>query len=111
MVDHNIEKHSSNIRTEEDVFEITDFTNSSDWERFITQIEESIAEWQLNSYVKFRPLSANELASSEWESKTTSLRFIFYSIFKYNFNTENEYSAGGTLNCIFHYIERKYFNL
>ena len=76
MDEYNTVKQSStgNIRREEEVFEITDFTNSSDWERFITQIEETISEWQLNSYVKFRPLAQNELASGEWESKISNLR-------------------------------------
>ena len=72
MADSDKELHS--IKREEEVFEINDFTNSSDWEKFIAQIEEAINEWQLNSYLKFRPLSANALASSEWETKTASLR-------------------------------------
>ena len=74
MDDKSLDKQPNKITSEEEVFEITDFTNSSDWERFITQIEEVISDWQLNSYVKFRPLNENELASSEWESKTTNLR-------------------------------------
>ena len=75
--------HAVNIKTEEDVFEITDFTNSSDWERFITQMEEAITNWQLNSYVKFHKLSGNELATSEWENKSVNLKFV--AIFLYLF--------------------------
>ena len=57
---------------DEEVFEITDFTNASDWEKFISQIEETITDWQLNHYIKFNPLSPNELTNREWEILTSS---------------------------------------
>ncbi len=39
-----------------DVFEITDFTTASEWERFIAQLEEVIHEWKLSSVPRHPPL-------------------------------------------------------
>ena len=68
------------LKIEEDVFEITDFTNSSDWEKFIAGIEEIIVDWNLNAYVKFEVLHENELATNEWETKCANLRYIYFHI-------------------------------
>ncbi|XP_076800537.1 rab3 GTPase-activating protein catalytic subunit-like isoform X1 [Clavelina lepadiformis] len=60
---------------EDEVFEITDFTNASDWESFITQIEEIITNWNLTSYVKLQPLQNNEITNGDWEAVTAHLKF------------------------------------
>jgi len=60
---------------DEEVFEITDFTTVTDWERFSAQIEEIVGEWQLNHYIKFIPLLKNELATGDWEVKTSVVKF------------------------------------
>ena len=39
-----------------EVFEITDFTTASEWERFIAQLEEVIHEWKLVTIPKLPPL-------------------------------------------------------
>jgi Rab3 GTPase-activating protein catalytic subunit len=38
------------------VFEITDFTTASEWERFISQIEELVHEWKLADIRSKTPL-------------------------------------------------------
>nr|CAB3265374.1 rab3 GTPase-activating protein catalytic subunit-like [Phallusia mammillata] len=60
---------------EEEVFEIIDFTNASDWEKFIAQIDEAIIDWHLNRYINLPPLQKNELTSGEWITKSTPLSF------------------------------------
>ena len=61
---------------DEEVFEITDFTTVTDWERFSAQIEEIVGEWQLNHYIKFIPLLKNELATGDWEVKTSVVKLV-----------------------------------
>ena len=39
-----------------DVFEITDFTTASEWERFIARLEEIVHEWKLASLPPQDPL-------------------------------------------------------
>ncbi|XP_023243587.1 rab3 GTPase-activating protein catalytic subunit-like [Centruroides sculpturatus] len=61
---------------EQDVFEITDFTTASEWERFIARIEEIIHEWKLVSSATVQPpLKKNELITSQWEEERESLLF------------------------------------
>nr|XP_002123946.1 rab3 GTPase-activating protein catalytic subunit-like [Ciona intestinalis] len=62
---------------EEEVFEITDFTNATDWELFISKIEEVIGEWHLNSYTRTTPLCAitNEMRNGTWETRTADISF------------------------------------
>ena len=38
------------------MFEITDFTTASEWERFIAQLEEVIHEWKLVTVPRLPPL-------------------------------------------------------
>ncbi|KAG1702098.1 Rab3 GTPase-activating protein catalytic subunit [Nymphon striatum] len=66
---------------QEDVFEITDFTTVSDWEKFIAQLEELIQEWKLSSVEKKPPLKANELTTGKWNKITETLNFV-----KFDFN-------------------------
>ncbi|GBO17283.1 hypothetical protein AVEN_17853-1, partial [Araneus ventricosus] len=41
---------------DQDVFEITDFTTASEWERFISKIEEVFHEWKLPQHNSAPPL-------------------------------------------------------
>jgi len=66
-------EHTSSL--DEDVFEINDFTNQTDWESFISQIVEVLTQWQLNNYIKFIPLSSDELANGEWETLSANIKF------------------------------------
>ncbi|XP_013395929.1 rab3 GTPase-activating protein catalytic subunit-like [Lingula anatina] len=60
---------------EPEVFEITDFTTASEWERFIARIEELIHEWKLTSPVSLSPLKKGEYSSGTWEDTTDTLKF------------------------------------
>ncbi|XP_071792280.1 rab3 GTPase-activating protein catalytic subunit-like isoform X2 [Asterias amurensis] len=60
---------------ESEVFEITDFTTASDWERFIARLEQIIHDWKLTTYVRGPPLKKGEVSSGEWEETTESINF------------------------------------
>jgi len=70
-------KGNSSIIEEEEVFEITDFTNVTDWEKFVAQIDEKIIDWQLNCYARLPPLKKGEFTSGEWETVSEKLRCDF----------------------------------
>uniref|UniRef100_A0A6G1SI09 Rab3 GTPase-activating protein catalytic subunit n=1 Tax=Aceria tosichella TaxID=561515 RepID=A0A6G1SI09_9ACAR len=66
----------------EGVFEITDYTTASDWERFISSLEEILSEWKLNKQsenINFN--NKNELlpdgfiSSGLWLEKRDTLKF------------------------------------
>ncbi|CAM1322145.1 RAB3GAP1 (predicted) [Pycnogonum litorale] len=61
---------------DQDVFEITDFTTASDWERFIVQIEATIHEWKLSSVRKKPPLKKDELSKKIWCHSSQNLQFV-----------------------------------
>ncbi|CAH1790436.1 unnamed protein product [Owenia fusiformis] len=65
---------------ESDVFEITDFTTASEWERFIARIEEVIHEWRLNKQYTSQPLKRGDF-SGTWIDKT---EIITFADFKFN---------------------------
>ncbi|CAF0846918.1 unnamed protein product [Didymodactylos carnosus] len=50
------------LRIEEEIFEIVDYTTASDWERFISRIEEILTEWKLNG----PEISNTEVYLSHW---------------------------------------------
>ena len=62
-----------------EIFEIDDFTSTSDWEKFVAQVEHIIREWGLttraDNHAPERP-SPEELARCPWGRRSTSL--IFY---------------------------------
>ncbi|XP_039258100.2 rab3 GTPase-activating protein catalytic subunit-like [Styela clava] len=66
---------SNSMEEDEEVFEITDFTNVSDWEKFIAQISEAISDWQLTCIEHVRPLKKNELTLGSWEQVSREIRF------------------------------------
>uniref|UniRef100_H2YME1 Rab3 GTPase-activating protein catalytic subunit n=1 Tax=Ciona savignyi TaxID=51511 RepID=H2YME1_CIOSA len=63
--------------SDEEVFEINDFTNATDWERFSAKIEEIIGVWHLNSYAKITPLCVitDEMKNGTWETRTAEICF------------------------------------
>lgn len=83
MSTHGDEVKLHKLTKEEDVFEITDFTNSSDWEKFTSGIEDVISEWNLNMLIKYYILDGHEFATGEWETKNAKLRYwyIFNKLF------------------------------
>ncbi|KAL4221433.1 Rab3 GTPase-activating protein catalytic subunit [Mactra antiquata] len=58
-----------------DVFEITDFTTASEWERFISRVEEILHEWKLISCLCKGPAIKGAYANGVWEEKTEELSF------------------------------------
>lgn len=58
-----------------EVFEITDFTTASDWERFISRVEEIFHEWKLVSCLPKPPATKGAYTNGTWEEKTEELAF------------------------------------
>ncbi|XP_059822242.1 rab3 GTPase-activating protein catalytic subunit [Hypanus sabinus] len=63
---------------ESDVFEITDFTTASEWERFMSKIEEVLNDWKLIGRTASKPLEKGELTSGVWEEKSDEISFADY---------------------------------
>ncbi|KAJ8320495.1 hypothetical protein KUTeg_002082 [Tegillarca granosa] len=58
-----------------DVFEITDFTTASEWERFIARLEEILHEWKLVNRIPLPPVPKNDFLTGSWLEKTDDLYF------------------------------------
>lgn len=70
---------SENVRGE-GVFEITDYTTASDWERFTSGLEEILSEWKLNKQSAHIELDKEDLpegfiSSGLWLEKHDTLKF------------------------------------
>ncbi|XP_015922573.1 rab3 GTPase-activating protein catalytic subunit [Parasteatoda tepidariorum] len=63
---------------DQEVFEITDFTTASDWERFIARIEEVFHEWKLPQRTSAPPLKKGELSEGTWIEKREQLMFASF---------------------------------
>uniref|UniRef100_A0A673ALT1 Rab3 GTPase-activating protein catalytic subunit n=1 Tax=Sphaeramia orbicularis TaxID=375764 RepID=A0A673ALT1_9TELE len=61
---------------ESEVFEITDFTTASEWERFVSRTEEVLNDWKLigNSSGKPSP-EKGEYTSGTWEERSQDINF------------------------------------
>nr|XP_022322201.1 rab3 GTPase-activating protein catalytic subunit-like isoform X2 [Crassostrea virginica] len=69
-----------------DVFEITDFTTASDWERFVARLEEVLHEWKLVNHSPLPPAPRGSLSSGKWSEKSESINFAdvtFLVTYKY----------------------------
>ncbi|GFN74143.1 hypothetical protein PoB_000064900 [Plakobranchus ocellatus] len=92
--------HSRNTKAlfedEADVFEITDFTTASDWERFIARLEEILHEWKLVNHRPCPPALKNQYATGSWAEKSEEVVFadfrfsLSYLCLKRNENLESE---------------------
>ncbi|XP_042620408.1 rab3 GTPase-activating protein catalytic subunit-like [Cyprinus carpio] len=60
---------------ESEVFEITDFTTASEWERFISRVEEVLNDWKLIGSRVRKPLQKGEITSGSWEEHTQEINF------------------------------------
>lgn len=58
-----------------DVFEITDFTTASEWERFIARLEEVLHEWKLVNRDPLPAVSRGKFTEGPWEEKTEEVLF------------------------------------
>ena len=61
-----------------EIFEITDFTTASDWERFINDFEEIIRHWNLSNG-QFKagrdPMKCDEISNGTWHQQIEPIRF------------------------------------
>ncbi|NWV59056.1 RB3GP protein, partial [Malurus elegans] len=60
---------------ESEVFEITDFTTASEWERFISKIEEVLNDWKLIGITSGKPLEKGIFTTGTWEEKSDEISF------------------------------------
>nr|XP_045004574.1 rab3 GTPase-activating protein catalytic subunit isoform X2 [Jaculus jaculus] len=60
---------------ESEVFEITDFTTASEWERFISKVEEVLNDWKLIGSCLGRPLEKGIFTSGIWEERSDEISF------------------------------------
>ncbi|GFS18446.1 rab3 GTPase-activating protein catalytic subunit [Elysia marginata] len=63
------------VEDEADVFEITDFTTASDWERFIARLEEILHEWKLVNHKPRPPAMKDQYATGTWTEKSEEVVF------------------------------------
>ncbi|KAM3591695.1 uncharacterized protein V6R79_005896 [Siganus canaliculatus] len=70
------------FQPESEVFEITDFTTASEWERFVSKVEEVLNDWKLigNSSAKLPP-EKGEYTSGTWEEKSQDIKFADFKFF------------------------------
>ncbi|CAB1346993.1 unnamed protein product [Coregonus sp. 'balchen'] len=66
---------------ESEVFEITDFTTASEWERFMSRVEEVLNDWKLIGNNASKPPEKSEYTSGTWEEKTQEINF---AVFKFS---------------------------
>ncbi|XP_024140903.1 rab3 GTPase-activating protein catalytic subunit [Oryzias melastigma] len=61
---------------EADVFEITDFTTASEWERFVSRVEEVLNDWKLteSSVERFTP-QKGDFTTGSWEEESKEIHF------------------------------------
>ncbi|XP_072328728.1 rab3 GTPase-activating protein catalytic subunit isoform X4 [Scyliorhinus torazame] len=71
-------KMAADSDPESEVFEITDFTTASEWERFVSKIEEVLNNWKLIGSTAKIPLEKGELTSGVWEEKSDEISFADY---------------------------------
>lgn len=76
---------------EEEVFEITDFTTASEWERFISQFEEILRQWDLNAKPTQSCLPKGAYVNGKWNEKQDSLKF----------------GKGNVFNVYYYFLEQK----
>nr|XP_061799403.1 rab3 GTPase-activating protein catalytic subunit-like [Nerophis lumbriciformis] len=86
--------------SDSEVFEITDFTTASDWERFVSRVEEVLNEWKLsgNSTGKSSK-ERGDYSSGTWEERSQEINFVDFkfSITHYAFVQEHENNSNDEL--------------
>uniref|UniRef100_A0A5F4VTE3 Rab3 GTPase-activating protein catalytic subunit n=1 Tax=Callithrix jacchus TaxID=9483 RepID=A0A5F4VTE3_CALJA len=66
---------AADTEPESEVFEITDFTTASEWERFISKVEEVLNDWKLIGNSSGKPLEKGIFTSGTWEEKSDEISF------------------------------------
>ncbi|CAG5116376.1 unnamed protein product [Candidula unifasciata] len=84
-------KDGLTIEDEADVFEITDFTTASEWERFIARLEEILHEWKLVNCEPRPAALKDQYATGTWAEKSEEVLFAdFRFTFSYVYLQTNE---------------------
>lgn len=87
----------ASVDDEADVFEITDFTTASEWERFIARIEEILHEWKLVNHEPRTPALKDQYAHGTWADKSEELIFADYKfVLSYVYLKTHEDTASET---------------
>ncbi|XP_013910503.1 PREDICTED: rab3 GTPase-activating protein catalytic subunit [Thamnophis sirtalis] len=68
-------KMAADSEPESEVFEITDFTTASEWERFISRVEEVLNDWKLINISSGKPLEKGVYTTETWEEKSDEITF------------------------------------
>ncbi|XP_070587394.1 rab3 GTPase-activating protein catalytic subunit [Erythrolamprus reginae] len=68
-------KMAADSEPESEVFEITDFTTASEWERFISRVEEVLNDWKLINISSGKPLEKGVYTTEAWEEKSDEITF------------------------------------
>ncbi|XP_062861672.1 rab3 GTPase-activating protein catalytic subunit [Trichomycterus rosablanca] len=58
-----------------EVFEITDFTTASEWERFVSRVEETLNDWKLIGSNVGKPPEKGEYTTGTWEDESREINF------------------------------------
>ncbi|XP_055343757.1 rab3 GTPase-activating protein catalytic subunit-like [Paramacrobiotus metropolitanus] len=66
-------RHKDDAMDTTDVFEITDFTTASDWERIIARLEDVIHEWKLPRYSPETKFPKDSFTTGRWKEVSTSI--------------------------------------
>ncbi|CAM5088645.1 unnamed protein product [Natator depressus] len=70
-----LHKMAADSEPESEVFEITDFTTASEWERFISKVEEVLNDWKLIGISSGKPLEKGVYTTGIWEEKSDEISF------------------------------------
>ncbi|XP_063144774.1 rab3 GTPase-activating protein catalytic subunit isoform X1 [Candoia aspera] len=68
-------KMAADSEPESEVFEITDFTTASEWERFISRVEEVLNDWKLINISSGKPVQKGVYTTETWEEKSDEIAF------------------------------------
>ncbi|XP_040922948.1 rab3 GTPase-activating protein catalytic subunit isoform X3 [Toxotes jaculatrix] len=76
---------------ESEVFEITDFTTASEWERFVSRVEEVLNDWKLigNSTGRLS-VEKGEYTSGTWKEKSQDINFADFKFFLTHYSLKEE---------------------
>lgn len=79
------------------VFEITDYTTASDWERFIAGLEETLTQWNLhkqtNNEGSYQELAAGFISNGIWIERHDTIKFgnvVFEVKYQYMDKSDDE---------------------
>uniref|UniRef100_A0A3Q3AZ99 Rab3 GTPase-activating protein catalytic subunit n=1 Tax=Kryptolebias marmoratus TaxID=37003 RepID=A0A3Q3AZ99_KRYMA len=79
---------------ESEVFEITDFTTASEWERFVSRVEEVLTDWKLTeSSVERWSSEKGDYVNGTWEEECEDINFADYKFSITHFFLKEEFET------------------